>query len=105
MGTITLYRLLRIHRLSHTDLYCFVVLVTYLTLYDPMDYSLPVTSIHGISQARIPEWVPISYSRDRFVYHGFIYRLERLKYLPQSINNHDINILMKITEVQWPHNI
>ena len=34
-----------------------------LTLWDPMDCSLPGSSIHGISQARILEWVAISFSR------------------------------------------
>ena len=33
-----------------------------LTLYDPMDYSLPGSSVHAISQARILEWVAISSS-------------------------------------------
>ena len=28
-----------------------------------MDYSLPGSSVHGISQARILEWVAISFSR------------------------------------------
>ena len=32
-------------------------------LWDPMDCSLPGSSIHGISQARILEWVAISSSR------------------------------------------
>ena len=31
--------------------------------HDPMDYSLPGSSVHGILQARILEWVAISYSR------------------------------------------
>ena len=35
----------------------------YLTLFDPMDYSLPGSSDHGISQTRILEWVAISSSR------------------------------------------
>ena len=35
----------------------------YPTLGDPMDYSLPVSSVHGIFQARILEWVAISFSR------------------------------------------
>ena len=35
-----------------------------LTLYDPMNCSLPGSSIHGIFQARISEWVTISFSRD-----------------------------------------
>ena len=34
-----------------------------LTLCDPMDCSLPGSSVHGIFQARILEWVAISYSR------------------------------------------
>ena len=34
-----------------------------LTLCDPMDCSLPGSSIHGIFQARILEWVAISVSR------------------------------------------
>ena len=33
------------------------------TVCNPMDYSLPDSSIHGIFQARILEWVTISYSR------------------------------------------
>ena len=30
---------------------------------DPMDCSSPGSSVHGISQARILEWFPISFSR------------------------------------------
>ena len=33
------------------------------TLCDPMDWSLPNSSTHGIFQARILEWVTISFSR------------------------------------------
>ena len=33
------------------------------TLCDPMDYSLSGSSIHGIFQARVLEWVAISFSR------------------------------------------
>ena len=38
-----------------------------LTLRDPMDYSLPGSSVHGIFQARVLEWVAIAFSilRDR----------------------------------------
>ena len=31
-----------------------------LTLRDPMDYSLPGSSVHGILQARVLEWVAIA---------------------------------------------
>ena len=34
-----------------------------LTLCNPMDCSLPGSSVHGISQSRILEWVVISFSR------------------------------------------
>ena len=35
---------------------------TYLTLSDPMDCSLPGSSIHGILQARVLEWGAIAFS-------------------------------------------
>ena len=43
------------------------------TLCDPVDYSPPGSSIHGILQARILEWVAISFSRDlqNFTRKGF----------------------------------
>ena len=33
------------------------------TLFNPMDCSLPGSSLHGILQARVLEWVAISFSR------------------------------------------
>ena len=36
---------------------------SYLTLCNPIDFSLPGSSVHGIFQARISEWVAISFSR------------------------------------------
>ena len=33
------------------------------SLCDPMDYSPPGSSVHGIFQSRILKWVAISYSR------------------------------------------
>ena len=36
--------------------------LSYLTLCDPMDCSLPDSSVHGISQAGILEWAAISFS-------------------------------------------
>ena len=35
------------------------------TLSDPMDCSLPGSSIHGIFQARVLEWGAIAFSGDR----------------------------------------
>ena len=34
-----------------------------LTLCEPMDYSLPGSSVHGVFQARTLEWVVIPFSR------------------------------------------
>ena len=41
------------------------VLVTHLcpTLCDPVDYSPPGSSVHGILQARMLEWVAMPFSR------------------------------------------
>ena len=36
-----------------------------LTLSDPMDCSLPGSSIHGIFQARVLEWGAIAFSKER----------------------------------------
>ena len=41
---------------------CVLVAKSCLTLCHPMDCSLPGSSVHGIFQARIPEWVAISSS-------------------------------------------
>ena len=35
---------------------------SYLTVSDPMDCSLPGSSVHGILQARVLEWVTIAFS-------------------------------------------
>ena len=43
---------------------CVCVTQSCLTLCDSMDCSPPGSSVHGILQARIPEWVAISFSND-----------------------------------------
>ena len=50
----------------HTKCVCVCVSVTQscLTLCDPMDSSPPGSSAHGILQARILEWVAVSFFRD-----------------------------------------
>ena len=45
---------------------CCSVAKSCLTLYNPMDYSLPGSSVHGIAQARMLEWIAISFSRGSF---------------------------------------
>ena len=41
-----------------------------LTLCDPMDCTLPGSCVHGILQARILEWIAISFSRGIFLTQG-----------------------------------
>ena len=38
-----------------------------LTLSDPMDGSLPGSSVHGIFQARVLEWVAIALSKQEII--------------------------------------
>ena len=45
----------------------FLVAKSCLTLCNPMDYSSPGSSVYGISQTRILEWVAISFSRGIFL--------------------------------------
>ena len=40
------------------------------TLCDPMDYSLPGSSVHGVPQATILEWVSVLFSRGFFPTQG-----------------------------------
>ena len=42
---------------------CFCLVLSRVRLCDPVDCSPPGSSVHGISQARILEWVAISFSR------------------------------------------
>ena len=43
------------------------------TLRDPMDYSLPGSSVHGIFQARVLEWGAIAFSE--FLTTAYIFKL------------------------------
>ena len=48
---------------THTYIYMYRKKESEVTQCNPMDYSLPGFSIHGIFQARVLEWVAISFSR------------------------------------------
>ena len=52
--------------LDHSNQILYVIaksLQSYLPLCDPMDYSLPGFSVHGILQVRILEWVAMPSTR------------------------------------------
>ena len=55
-----------------------------LTLCDPMDYNLPGSSVHGIFQARILEWVAISSSRGSSWPRDWTYNLLHLLHCRQT---------------------
>ena len=54
------------HKENHTEALCFCCVCAQwcLTPCDPMDCSLPGSSVHGILHARILEWVASSFSRE-----------------------------------------
>ena len=57
--------LIPVNHKPHHSLMCMCVHAQLcLTLCNPMDCSPPGSSVHGISQARILEWVAISFSRE-----------------------------------------
>ena len=76
-----------------------------LTLCNPMDYSLPGSSVHGILQARILEWVAIPFSKRPFwpgiehagspAFHRFLYHLN---YERSNTNSIQITKILTTTE-------
>jgi len=55
-----------IYKGGFVELNCCLVAKSHLTLYDSMDYSPLGSFVHGVSQARILEWVALSFSRGIF---------------------------------------
>ena len=49
--------------MKKVNLICLLVAQSYPTLYNPTDFSLPASSVHGILQARILEWAAMPSSR------------------------------------------
>ena len=47
----------------YRGIFVVALLLSRVQLYDAMDCSPPVSSVHGISQARILEWVAVPFSR------------------------------------------
>ena len=47
---------------------CATLHQSYLTVCDPMDGSLSGSSVHGLLQARILEWVAMPSSRDIYIH-------------------------------------
>ena len=58
------------HHNKHHNNTCAKLLYSCPTLCDPVDCSLPASSVHGILQARILQWVANSFSRGIFPTQG-----------------------------------
>ena len=76
------------------------------TLCDPMDCSLPRSSVHGIFQARVLEWVAISFSRgssrpmDRIQVSHIVGR----RFISQSLRKCTVKPQWSITSgLMWEH--
>ena len=84
------------------SLYCVVCLVAQScpTLCDPLDYSPPGSSIHGILQARILEWVAIPFSRGSSQPPGIGPRSPSLQV--DSLSEQNIIIRLGISVVPLP---
>ena len=54
------------------------------TLSDPMDYSLPGSSIHGIFQARVLQWGAIAFSVD-CVNHNKLWKILKEMGIPDHL--------------------
>ena len=48
---------------NHIVLESVLLIQSYPTLWDPVNYSLPGSSVHGVFQARVLEWIAISSSK------------------------------------------
>ena len=57
-------------KVQQGDYQCVLSHFRHVRLCDPMDLSLPGSSVHGILQARTLEWVAISSSRGIFLTQG-----------------------------------
>ena len=62
-----------------------------LILHDPMDCSLPDSSVHGIFQARVLEWIAISFSvhTNKFILFGFaaLHIIGSICYIPYCVDS------------------
>ena len=74
------------------------VIQSYPTLRDPMDCSLPGSSVHRILQARVLEWGAIAFSMAYLTLALFeYYKNDSFSYLPFQVDLHFLGLKSKIT--------
>ena len=68
--------------------------------WDPVDCSLPGSSVHGILQARILEWVAISFSKSSpykaFIYYDFSLHLFQRRH----VHGNSVMFILSISKKQ-----
>ena len=67
--------------------------------WDPLDCSLPGSSIHGILQARILEWVAISFSNSS-PYIAFIYDFSLHPFQRRHVHGNSVIFILSISKKQ-----
>ena len=67
------------------------------TLCDPMDYSLPGSSVHGILQARILQWVAIPFSRGTSQPQGSNPGLQHCRQILYCLNHREVHICVHVS--------
>ena len=70
------------------------------TLCEPMDCSLPGSSVHGIFQARILEWIAISFSRGIFPTQGLNRGLPHCRQILYHLSHQGSPIHLKHREAE-----
>ena len=91
-----------------SDVLCVLVAQSCLTLCNPMDCSPPGSSVHGIPEAKILEWVAISFSRGSSWSRDWIFipadpsrskppgkPSPEVGYLQIRVNNHTCSVISK----------
>ena len=67
------------------------------TLCDPMDYSLPGSSVHGILQARILQWVAMPFSRGSSQPQGSNPGLQHCRQTLYCLNHREVHICVHVS--------
>ena len=72
---------------------------------DPMDCSPPDSSVHGIYQARILEWVALSFSREIFPTQGSNPGLLYCRWILNQLNHRSFPLLHVFSSVQFSRSV
>ena len=69
------------------------------TLCNPMNCSLPGSSVHGIFQTRVLEWVAISFPRGSFQRRDWTPVYREYKHYEERVKNQEVNVTNQRSEI------